>query len=176
MSRLPPFDDHWPSSRRDVLLLLNSHVHQTESVLLVDEVADLLAGLGYQLIEFDASSWTAEQSMHDSLATALQFPDYNGKNLDALNDAMRGVALFEHGSDPASTGTALVLRNFESFASRFERSAQILLDIIASQARVALLVDHPILCVVQASEDRWFDPVGGLAVTHLWATVPQLER
>lgn len=167
MSRLPAFDPQWSSTRRDLLLLLNSHVHQTDSRAVLDEVAGLLAGLGYQLIDLDASSWRSETSMHDSLASALQFPDYYGRNLDALNDVMRGVALFEHGSDAASTGTALLLRGFENFASRFERTAHILLDIVASQARVGLLVDHPMLCVVEASDDRWFDPVGGGAVMHM---------
>ncbi len=38
-------------------------------------------------MKVDASGWTTEQDLHRDIAAALDFPDYYGRNLDALNEA-----------------------------------------------------------------------------------------
>ena len=43
---------------------------------------------GYLVVDMDASRWSDEQAMHSDLAGALDFPDYYGHNLDALNDCL----------------------------------------------------------------------------------------
>lgn len=43
---------------------------------------------GYQVTRFDASHWNTEDDLHRDISRALGFPDYYGRNLDALNDCM----------------------------------------------------------------------------------------
>lgn len=85
-----------------------------------------------------------------------------GRNLDALNDVMADVAMYERGSDPSATGTALLLANFDAFGQRDEATAHALLDIFAVQARMAMVVGHPMLCVVESRE--WHEGVGSTPV------------
>ncbi len=47
-----------------------------------------LRSSGYRIVSFDAANWHTEDQMHDSLKADLSFPDYYGKNLDALNECM----------------------------------------------------------------------------------------
>lgn len=42
----------------------------------------------YDVRSFDCLEWSDEQSMHESFASTLHFPDYYGKNVDALNDSL----------------------------------------------------------------------------------------
>ena len=39
----------------------------------------------------DASGILSESDMHDAIANALQFPDYYGRNLDALYDCLTDI-------------------------------------------------------------------------------------
>ncbi len=39
----------------------------------------------------DASGIQSESDMHDAIANALQFPDYYGRNLDALYDCLTDI-------------------------------------------------------------------------------------
>src|SRR6266705_621943 len=56
--------------------------------------------------------------MHSNLAKSLQFPDYYGRNLDALNDCLRDVAFYAYGARGDAAGTALVLSHFNVFARK----------------------------------------------------------
>lgn len=97
---------------------------------------------------------------------ALNFPDYFGRNLDALNDCMRDVASGDYGWDAdANTGLVIVLRAFEAFTAVDPRTAQNMLDIFADQARCAILIGHRIICLVQSNDPRLaFEPVGAMPV------------
>jgi hypothetical protein len=59
---------------------------------ILDEVIAWLRAHEYDVVEFDASSWATADQMFDCVAAALHFPQYFGRNLDALNDCMRDVA------------------------------------------------------------------------------------
>jgi Barstar (barnase inhibitor) len=108
---------------------------------------------------------TAE--MFDDVAARLDFPDYFGRNLDALNDCMRDVASRAYGWRADATGLVIVLRGFDAFTSVDRRIAQILLDIFADQARCAILIGNRIMCLVQSNDPRLsFDPVG--AMPAMW--------
>jgi hypothetical protein len=108
------------------------------------------------------------------LAEALAFPAQYGHNLNALNDYLSDVAVHEYGTDEAATGTVLVLRRIDAFATREPRAAHSLLDIFAGQARRASLFGHRMLCLVQ-SDDPGFAvaPVGATPVP--WGPAESLD-
>jgi RNAse (barnase) inhibitor barstar len=105
--------------------------------------------------------------MFDDLADRLRFPAYFGRNLDALNDCIRDVASHEYGWPADATGLVIVLRAFDAFATVDRRTAQIMLNIVAHQARTATLFGNRIICLVQSNDPQLsFEPVGAMPV--LW--------
>ena len=100
--------------------------------------------------------------MHTALAAELNFPSYYGHNLDALNDVFRDIGEYRYGSDPSTTGTVLVLARYGSFTLYNSKLAHTLLDIFARNARLGLLVGHPMLCLISAKND--FPAVGATPV------------
>jgi RNAse (barnase) inhibitor barstar len=108
------------------------------------------------------------------VAQGLGFPDYFGRNLDALNDCMRDVASCEYGWRPDATGLVIVLRAFDAFARLDRRTAQIMLDILADQARAAILIGNRIICLVQSDDpELTCEPVGAMPV--LWNDAEWLD-
>ena len=39
-------------------------------------------------VQISAAGWDTPEKAHDALAKALEFPDYYGRNLDAMYDAL----------------------------------------------------------------------------------------
>src|ERR1700756_5527355 len=94
--------------------------------------------------------------MHDSLKSGLSFPDYYGRNLDALNDCM-----WEDVVIPDQGGLVLVLRRYDQFAKAVQidtadaRSfAEIVLHVFARAVRYHLLFGHRLIIVVQSDNPR----------------------
>ena len=133
---------------------------------LLDETVGWLRSHAYRVVEFDAGSWSSDADMYGDVALGLNFPDYFGRNLDALNDCMRDVASGDYGWDPdAHTGLVIVLRAFDAFTGVDRRTAQIMLDIFADRARCAILIGHRIICLVQSNDPQLaFEPVGAMPV------------
>lgn len=159
----------------DYRLVHNTFVTMFWRSALLDDTVGWLRSHSYQVVEFDAGSWSSDADMFDDVALALNFPDYFGRNLDALNDCMSDVASGDYGWDATSnTGLVIVLRAFDAFTAVDRRTAQYLLDIIAAQARCAILIGHRILCLVQSNDPRLsFEPVG--AVPVMWNDAEWLD-
>jgi len=111
---------------------------------------------GYRTIEFDAGSWTSEEQMHDSLKFQLSFPDYYGKNLDALNDCM-----WEDVVIPDEGGLVLVFRRYDHFTKAVQidatdtRSfAESVLHVFARAVRYHMLFGRRLMIVVQSDDPR----------------------
>jgi barstar (barnase inhibitor) len=122
----------------------------------------------------DASQWSAEQDLHRDIAAALGFPDYYGRNLDALNDCMRDVVSQDYGWAPEATGLALTFIGYDGFAARCPRAAQIVLDIMADHSRSAALFGRGLMCLVQSNDPNIrFEPVGATAV--MWNDAEWLD-
>ena len=98
-----------------------------------------LSANGYQIVSVPAGSWQGPSDLHRDISQALDFPGYYGKNLDALNDCLRDVALGDYGLDRRATGFVLVLTEFDRFAAVEPVGAHALLDIFAERARNAAL-------------------------------------
>jgi hypothetical protein len=149
----------------DWRLLQNSHVHLYWQDEVLTETVKALADFGYRVFAFDAHDWQTDQHMLVALGRALSFPDYYGRNLDALNDCLSDVATYGYGAAPADRGTLMAVRRYDSFTERSPRTAQALLDIFATQARHGALVGHRMLMLVQTTDPRAsYSPVGATPV------------
>src|SRR5438046_10079897 len=60
----------------------------------------------FKIVDFDCSFWTDINNIHQDLKTKLNFPDYYGKNLDALNDCLSDL-------DISDRGFLIVFRHFQ---------------------------------------------------------------
>jgi RNAse (barnase) inhibitor barstar len=149
----------------DFRLVQNTFITMYWRSSLLGETVDWLRSQSYAVVEFNAGSWTSAAGMLDDLAERLQFPAYFGRNLDALNDCMRDVAYHEYGWAADATGLVIVLRSFDAFVAADRRTAQIVLNIFADQARSAILVGNRLICLVQSNNPQLsFDPVGAMLV------------
>jgi RNAse (barnase) inhibitor barstar len=153
------------SHPRDFRLVRNSFVTMFWKLAVLEEATGWLKDHGYHLTTLDASAWTVPSDMHRELAAALDFPDYYGHNLDALNDCMGDVAAGDYGTPADATGLVLVLTDFDTFAASHRPSAQALLEIFAGQARSAALFGRRMICLVQSGDPKLnFEPVGATPV------------
>ncbi|MEV7502412.1 barstar family protein [Streptomyces sp. NPDC093018] len=75
---------------------------------LLTQATERLEDRGFRVICLEAGRWSTERDMHRAMAAALDFPDYYGHNLDALNDCLGDVACYG-GYDDAPEGAGLVL-------------------------------------------------------------------
>jgi RNAse (barnase) inhibitor barstar len=122
---------------------------------LADDVAWFRAH-DYAVDELDAGAWSDVAAMHRDFAATLAFPDYFGKNLDALNDCI---------GDLEGARRAIVLRRFDAFAKVHPDVAQAVLDILAVNSRRFLLDGTRLVILVQSDDPRIaFDPVGACPV------------
>ena len=99
--------------------------------------------MGTRLFSFEASDWQSasewesELRMHESLKAQLSFPDYYGKNLNALDECMLDDLVV-----PDSGGLALVLNHYDRFSEAIHnpaadgsRTAEVVLSIFAKAVR-----------------------------------------
>jgi hypothetical protein len=90
----------------DYRLVSHTFVTMFHSQSVLRDTLDWLVGQGYAVRAVDAATWSAEPDMHRDLAVTLEFPDYYGHNLHALDDCLSDVAAGDcHvGCDPLSQG------------------------------------------------------------------------
>ncbi|MDX3326930.1 MULTISPECIES: barstar family protein [Streptomyces] len=121
---------------------------------------------GFRVIRLEAGQWNTERDMHRAVAIALDFPDYYGHNLDALNDCLGDVACYGGYDDaPEGAGLVLVFTDYDRFATSCPRAAQVVLDIVADQARQAAVLRRRLICLVQSNDPQIrFEPVGAMPV------------
>ena len=127
--------------------------------ILADDV-DWLKSNGYRIISFDAaewqspSGWESERLMHESLKAQLSFPDYYGKNLNALDECMLDDLVV-----PDSGGLVLVLNHYDLFfkpvqnpVSDGSSTAEVVLSIFARAVRYHMLFGRRLLILVQSDD------------------------
>ena len=134
--------------RPDIRLLQNSFVtlyFRPQS--LVEEIA-LLKELGYEVAQFDASLWKSENDFYDAISQGLKFPNYFGRNLNALNDCLHDIEISNE------AGLVVSISNFDLFNAKFRDFASAILDIIATNGRLHLLFGKRLICLVQSGDPK----------------------
>jgi RNAse (barnase) inhibitor barstar len=111
----------------------------------------------YRIVDFNCTNWTNPSLVHKDLKKQLEFPDYYGENLDALNDCLSDLEINE-------TGTVIVFRHFQTIDTDFAHG---ILDIFARNSRLHNLFGNRLITLVQVDDPKYkIKPVGCSAV--LW--------
>ncbi|MFG1917311.1 barstar family protein [Micromonospora sp. NPDC048898] len=172
MAAFDPEADH--SHDHAFRLLINTSVTLFWRPQLLDETTAWLCAHDHQVIRLNAAHWSTEHDLHREIAAALSFPDYYGRNLDALNDCMRDVVNQDYGWTPSTTGLAPVFTDYDAFAAHCPRAAQFALDIMADHSRRAALYGRRLMCLVQSNDPHIrFAPVGATPV--MWNSAEWLD-
>jgi RNAse (barnase) inhibitor barstar len=137
--------------RLDYRLLQDGPVNLYWRRSYLDEDTAWLRANGYRTERFDTSAWTDENVMHDDLKTRLGFPDYYGKNLNALDDVLSDPDEFDM---PAEGGLVLVFLGYDAFDCRLPDVADAVLDVITDASRVQLLFGKRLIALVQSDDPR----------------------
>jgi hypothetical protein len=150
--------DEW--QRLDWRLLLHGPVTlYCRAAVLVEHVAWFQSN-SYRIDELDCTRWQSAREFHEDVARVLGFPDYYGKNLNALSDCMSDIEVPEQG------GRVIIWRRYDAFAARDPQAAQGILDTVALSTWRFLLVGRRLLSLVQSDDPRlMFDPVGSHPVS-----------
>ncbi|WP_407319898.1 barstar family protein [Isoptericola halotolerans] len=163
---MPAFDPAEPTPPFDFVLMQNGSVNLYWDLAVLDDACTRLSALGYRVVRIEADAWCDAASMFDALAVALDFPDYSGRNFDALNDCLSDVAAGDFGAPADATGLALVLTGYDSFAAADPVAAQTLAGCFADQSRTALLFGRRLVCLLQSGDPRFaLAPVGARAAS-----------
>ena len=142
-------------------LLQNGCVVMYHNPFLMEEHSSELVRSGWKFQEIYLANDGSHEEFYDHVSMQLGFPDYFGRNLDALNDCLKDVVLPEGGR------LALGLIRFDLLAQKDASFAHAVLDILAGMERRCLMKNERILLLVQSSDpDLHFPPVGGTPV--LW--------
>jgi len=145
-----------PYNELDYQMLQNGSVCLYCSRTYLEEDVDWLVRNGYLIYRLDCTTWTSEAAMHESLQDVFSFPEYYGKNLNALWDCMIDLLVPERG------GVAVVLGSYDVFtggpgssrASGERTAAEAILGIMASASRLMLLTGKRLITLVQSDDPR----------------------
>jgi RNAse (barnase) inhibitor barstar len=98
--------------------------------------------------EFDSSSWKTPENFYDVIASDLKFPDYFGRNLDALNDCFSGIEI------PLEDGFVIAFSKFDLFNAQLPDFTWNILDIISKRSRQHLLFGKRLICLIQSDDPQ----------------------
>jgi RNAse (barnase) inhibitor barstar len=110
----------------------------------------------YKIIEFDCSKWSDLNQLHDDLKDSLRFPDYYGKNFNALNDCLYDIEITE-------TGLLIVFLHFDCLEKVIAHN---LLSIFTDSSRQHILFGQRLLTLVQVDDPNYkIEGIGTCAVS-----------
>jgi hypothetical protein len=165
-------EDRW---KPDYQLIQNGFVSKFYSPEVLAETVSMLSRSGYRVVSVDASRWDVTQDMHRDIAASLNFPDYYGENLDALNDCLSDVASGDYGWSVEDKGLVLVIDNVDKFWATEPRVAFELIDIFNLNATRAALYGNRLMCLVRSDDPRWEPPpFGGYSAS--WNPTEWLDK
>lgn len=111
----------------------------------------------FKVITIDCSGWTNKTVIHKDISRQLDFPDYYGMNLEALNDCIWQLEI-------EAAGLVIAFVSFEVVEKEY---AYQLLDIFAVNSRQHALFGDKLITLVQVNDGGFeCEPVGASPV--LW--------
>lgn len=154
-------DDPSEWERLDWRLFQNGAVAMYHKRSLLSEDVSWLRDHRYQVYEFNCEGWTSEPTVHDEFKRTLNFPDYYGRNLDALHDSLSDIAV------PKDGGAVLVFYRYDAYvAVGGLASAEVIMDILADTSRLLLLTGRRFLVMIQSDDPRIrFEKIGCISAT-----------
>lgn len=153
MATFQNISDEW--QRLDWLILQNGWVSLYWKKEVLEKDLQWFGIEKYSIIKFDCRTWSDKNEMHKQLKGKLNFPDYYGENLDALNDCLSDLEIND-------TGLIVV---FQSLDSIEKNTISNLLDIFTINARRQLLFGNRLIILCQVDNPRFeIDPVGSTPV------------
>jgi hypothetical protein len=140
------------------------HLYWRSEYLAEDE--RWFADHGYRLYRFDCSTWTSSDEMFADFGRVLEFPDWWGRNINALDECMADLAI------GTGAGAALLLSNFDIYffgsgaatlmSGRIE--AEVVLDIISRASQFQLLNGRRLVALIQTKDPKLhIGKLGGMA-------------
>lgn len=98
----------------------------------------------YKIYRFDAKSWHSIDNFYSDVHAGFEFPDYFGRNWDALNDCLTDM-VSENGK------VLVVVRNFDHWYQEDVNSAKLFLDYMAFMTYQFLLVGKRWITLIQSN-------------------------
>ncbi len=152
-------------------------VNKVRGETLLAETVAALSDADYRVVHLDASTWATLDDFHDAIASAFHFPDYYGRNLDALSDCLGDVAEQAYGWDSADTGLVIVIHAFDVFHLVEPRTADTLAELCQGAGRHGALFGNRILTLLTIEDDTFtFDSVPWIEAEFLDSTRTRSSR
>ena len=84
--------------------------------------------------DFDCAAWKSEDDFHDAVSTALKFPGWYGRNINAFSDCLCDIEIPEEGGASWCSG------GIDHFAAQHPKFAQWVLEDIQENSRLPVAV------------------------------------
>lgn len=107
-----------------------------------------ITNAGYDVVQFDCSTWRSSEDMYADFAQKLRFPDYCGHNLDALDECLFAIDV------PNETGLVLVFLNFDT--PSFQHSVnwkKALIEILKDTSHKYLSIQRKMFTLVESQHE-----------------------
>lgn len=120
----------------------------------LEDDIELLRNKKYQIIEFDGNFISTKMELMFDLENKLQFPDYFGRNYDALIDCLRDYEIPEN-------GLVLLFRHLNNLDLEH---VHILLDILCNYSRQRIVWNQKLITLVQVRDKNFKleEPIGAV--------------
>ena len=145
-------------------------VNKVWGATVLAQTVSVLSASGYRVVQLDAEAWRGIDDFHDAISGALAFPDYYGRNLDALSDCLGDVAEQAYGWESADAGLVIIVHGFDLFHRLEPRTAIGFSRLCQSAGQYAALFGHRMLTLLKVEDENFtFEPAALLTVPWIAA-------
>ncbi|QDV53783.1 barstar family protein [Gimesia fumaroli] len=131
-------------NKLDFQILARGPVTKYFSLDLLEQHLQWFGQQEYKIYRFDAKTWYSTDNFYSDVHAGFEFPDYFGRNWDALHDC-----LFDMVSE--NENVLVVVRNFDDWYQENANSAKRFLDYMAIQTYQFLLAGKRWITLIQSN-------------------------
>ena len=135
--------------QKDIEILKDGPIRKYFKNRVLDEDLSWFNNNNFEIIEMNCRNWN-NKNAHKKLKDALNFPDYYGENLNAFADCLTDIYNNRY------RGLVLVFRRYDDFVEESRVFAEGILDAIAKESRVGLVLGRKLIVLIQ-SNDPYLD-------------------